>query len=126
MEHKSLRKGYIVKATGVLDTRYLGLEDCFMQRLNRYISSLLLAAAIVAPTALMAGPRPQEARVQVRVYDRDHRDYHNWDDHEDHAYRGYLQERHKDYREYDKQNNREQKRYWNYRHTHPDRENEGR
>jgi hypothetical protein len=97
-----------------------------MQRLNRYFSSLLLAAAIVAPTAIMAGPRPQEARVQVRVYDRNHRDYHNWDDHEDHAYRSYLQERHKDYREYDKQNNREQKRYWNYRHSHPDRDNEGR
>ena len=97
-----------------------------MQRLDRYISSLVLATAIVVPTAIMAGARPQEGSVQVRIYDRNHRDYHNWDDHEDHAYRGYLQERHKDYREYDKQNNREQKRYWNYRHTHPDRENEGR
>ena len=107
---------------------YLGLEDSFMQHIDRYISSLLLAAAIAAPTAIMAGPRPQEASVQVRVYDRNHRDYHNWDDREDHAYRGYLQERHKTYREYDKQNNREQKNYWNWRHSHPDRDrdNEGR
>jgi hypothetical protein len=36
----------------------------------------------------MAGPKPQEA--SVRVYDRDHRDYRNWDDREDHAYRRYL------------------------------------
>ena len=97
-----------------------------MQRIDRYISALLLAAAIVAPTAIMAGPRPQEERVQIRVYDRNHRDYHNWDDHEDRTYRQYLGEQHKTYREYDRQNNREQKHYWNWRHSHPDRDNEGR
>jgi hypothetical protein len=56
-----------------------------MRCINHYISSLLLAAAEAAPTTIMAGPTPQEAAVQVRVYDRDHRDYHNWDDHEDHT-----------------------------------------
>ena len=97
-----------------------------MHHIDRYIHSLLLAAAIAAPTAIMAEPKPQESRVQVRVYDRDHRDYHNWDDHEDRAYRGYLTERHRSYREYDQQHEREQRRYWKYRHNHPDRENENR
>jgi hypothetical protein len=109
-------------ATGVLHPGISGLEDCFMQRMNRYISSLLLAAAIAAPTAIMAGPRPQDASVQVRVYDRDHRDYHNWDDHEDRAYRRYLVERHRTYVEYHRQHYRAQRHYWNWRHSHPDRD----
>ena len=91
-----------------------------MQRIDRYISSLLLAAAIFAPTVVMAGPGPQEGRVQIRVYDRNHRDYHNWDDHEDRAYRRYLAEQHRSYREYHKQHYRAQRHYWNWRHRHPD------
>jgi hypothetical protein len=96
------------------------LEDHFVHRINRYISSLLLAAAVAAPTAIMAHPGPQEGSIQVRVYDRDHRDYHNWDDHEDRAYRHYLEARHETYREYNKQHYRAQKHYWNWRHSHPD------
>jgi hypothetical protein len=92
-----------------------------MQSISRYISSLLLAAAVAAPTAIIAGPRPQEA-VQVRVYDRDHRDYHNWDDHEDRAYRRYLRERRRTYVEYHRQHYRAQRHYWNWRHSHPDRD----
>jgi hypothetical protein len=49
----------------------------------------------------MAGPKPQEA--SVRVYDRDHRDYHNWDDREDHAYRRYLGVQRRTYRGYERQ-----------------------
>jgi hypothetical protein len=49
---------------------------------------------------------PQEANVQIRVYDRDHRDYHNWDDREDRAYRGFLTERRGTYREYNRQNHK--------------------
>ena len=91
-----------------------------MHPMHRFASSLLLAAAVVAPTALVAAPRPQEASVQVRVYDRDHRDYHNWDDHEDRAYRHYLTAQHRTYREYNRQHYRVQKHYWNWRHEHPD------
>jgi hypothetical protein len=97
-----------------------------MHHLDRYVRSLLLAAAIAAPVAIMAEPRPQDGGNQVRVYDRDHRDYHNWNDREDRAYRGYLTERHRSYREYNQQHGREQRRYWNWRHTHPDHDNEGR
>jgi hypothetical protein len=58
--------------------------------------------------------------VDVRVYDSHHKDYHNWDDHEDHAYRRYLAEQHYEYREYQKQNHRRQDAYWKWRHNHPD------
>ena len=49
---------------------------------HRYIAALFLTAALVAPVAIMAAPAPQEARVQLRVYDKQHKDYHNWDDNE--------------------------------------------
>jgi hypothetical protein len=93
-----------------------------MRRIDRYIGSLLLAAAIVAPTLLVAEPKAQEAGVQVRVYDRDHRDYHNWDDREDRAYRHYLTDQHRSYRTYQRQHYRVQRHYWNWRHSHPDRD----
>jgi hypothetical protein len=91
-----------------------------MRRIRSYIGPFLWAAAIVAPAVMVTKVSAQEASVQVRVYDRDHKDYHNWDDREDRAYRSYLGEHHKDYREYNRQNRREQKTYWNWRHSHPD------
>ena len=98
------------------------LEEYIVRNLNRYISSLVLASALAAPVVIMAAPAPQEASVQVRVYDRNHKDYHNWDDREDRAYRGYLTEQHRNYREYNKQNSRQQRNYWAWRHSHPDRD----
>ena len=91
-----------------------------MRTLNRCIGLFILAAAIVAPTAIMAGPKPNDDVVYVRVYDPDHRDYHNWNDHEDRAYRHYLVVQHRTYREYHRQHHRVQRHYWNWRHRHPD------
>jgi hypothetical protein len=90
--------------------------------LNRSIGLFVLAGAILAPAAIIAAPGPQEASVQVRVYDSNHRDYHNWDDREDHAYRRYYSEQRKTYREYNKQNARAQRNYWKWRHHHPDKD----
>jgi hypothetical protein len=97
-----------------------GLEDFIMRYLDRCIGLLILASAIAAPTAIMASPRPQDGSVQVRIYDRDHRDYHDWNDREDRAYRRYLVEQHRSYRVYHRQHYRVQRHYWNWRHSHPD------
>ena len=91
-----------------------------MRYMDRYIGLLILAAAIATPTAITASAKPQEGTVQVRVYDRDHRDYHNWDDREDRAYRRYLVVQHRGYRDYHRQRYRVRRHYWNWRHTHPD------
>lgn len=93
-----------------------------MRKLNRYISLFILAGAIVVPARINAAPKPQQASVQLRIYDRDHRDYHNWDDREDRSYRVYLGEQHRPYREYNRQHYRTQRNYWRWRHTHPDRD----
>jgi hypothetical protein len=91
-----------------------------MRHTHRYITSLFLAAALAAPVAIMAAPVPQEAGVQVRVYDRDHKDYHNWDDHENRAWGIYLTNNHKKNHEFARANRREQSNYWKWRHEHPD------
>jgi hypothetical protein len=104
------------------ESRYLGMGGYTMRRVSRYISLLFLATAIAAPALVGAGAKAQEASVQVRVYDRDHRDYHNWDDREDRAYRRYLVERHRSYQTYQRQHYKVQRHYWNWRHSHPDRD----
>lgn len=101
-----------------------------MQRGYRYFfSSFLLTAALAVPAAISAA-NPQDNRCQEenrrddkdrdRVYDRTHKDYHNWDDREDHTYRGYLQENHREYRPFTEQRQKQQRTYWNWRHSHPD------
>ena len=98
-----------------------------MKPLQYYVASLILGSSLLAPTALKAAtPKPipgQEVHVQVRrYYDRDHHDWHNWDDHESAAYRHWLmEERHeREYREYPRLRRRRQSEYWRWRHEHMD------
>jgi hypothetical protein len=92
-----------------------------VNRAQRYIVSLFITVAFAAPASLMAAPKAQ-ASVELKVYDKNHKDYHNWNDHEDQAYRGYLSEQHQTYRPYAKQSHKQQDQYWNWRHGHPDKD----
>ena len=76
--------------------------------------------ALAVPAALVAAPMPQEAKVQVRVYDSEHKDYHNWDDHENAAWIRFQDENHRKHHEFTKADKKEQAEYWNWRHSHPD------
>lgn len=62
-----------------------------MHRPHRFLASLFMTAALAAPVSIMALPVPQEAGVQVRVHDKGHKDYHNWDDNENRAWGQYSQ-----------------------------------
>ena len=88
-------------------------------------STLFLTAALAVPSAMIAANSPQEHRDDDhnRVYDRDHRDYHNWNDNEDRSYRVYLGERHREYHPFVELRVRDQRAYWNWRHHHPDHDN---
>jgi hypothetical protein len=92
-----------------------------MQRTNLLLSGLFLTAAL-AICGPVVSAAPQDAGVQIRVYDSHHRDYHNWDDREDRAYRGYVDGRHEHYVTYEHRNPRYQRNYWKWRHNHPDRD----
>jgi hypothetical protein len=100
----------------------LNLEDYSMHRAHRYIASLFLAAALAAPASIIAAPAPQENRDQNRIYDKDHKDYHNWDDHENQQWGVFLSENHRKSHEFSKSNKKEQSEYWNWRHAHPDKD----
>jgi hypothetical protein len=97
-----------------------------VQKASRYLGFLFLTAALTASAAPRAGAA-QEVVVttggdHTRYYDRNHRDYHEWNDREDRSYRVYLGERHRDYREFRLNSRHEQGNYWNWRHHHPDRD----
>ncbi|MGB8474797.1 MAG: hypothetical protein WCE61_11995 [Candidatus Acidiferrum sp.] len=91
----------------------------------RYLGFIILSAALCAPIAITTSAAAQDEhhhkdKKHERVYDRSHKDYHNWDDNEDRYYRRFLEEQHEDYREFSKLKRHEQNRYWNWRHSHPD------
>ena len=90
-----------------------------MRLAHRIFASLILTAALAAPAAITASASPQA--VTVRVYDRDHKDYHNWDDNENRQWGIFLTNNHRDYHEYSRSNRKEQSEYWNWRHSNPDK-----
>ena len=88
-----------------------------MKRFSLYSVALLAGAAMATPLVSGATPRPQDER---GVYDRDHKDYHKWDDNENRAWRRWLSENHRKDHEFAKASRKEQGEYWKWRHEHPD------
>ena len=107
-------------ATAIPRADIQNLEVYNMHRTHRYIASLFLTAALVAPVVIIAAPAPQEANVQLRYYDKHHKDYHNWDENENRSWGQYLTTKHRNSHEFSRASKREQSNYWNYRHSHPD------
>jgi hypothetical protein len=100
-----------------------------MNRGNKLFASLFVSAALMAPLGAFAMPAPQddherheEQERERRVYDPYHKDYHNWDQREDAAYRHWLEERHEAYVDYEHLKHRQQESYWNWRHNHEEHE----
>ena len=90
--------------------------------MRRFLGAFLLTAVLVTPIVVRADDddhRRQANRVQ-RYYDRDHRDWHEWNGREQEAYRHYLEEQRREYRDWGRVNRREQQDYWRWRHQHPD------
>jgi hypothetical protein len=79
------------------------------------LTMLFAGVAVVVPATMRA-----EEHHEKRYYDRDGRDYHTWNDHEDRAYRIYLGEQHRDYREFAQVKAAQRREYFRWRHGHPD------
>ena len=105
----------------------LAPKETDVYRGYRYLSSLLLTAALAAPVAMMAAASPQDDRNREnrqsenskRYYDKSHKDYHNWDANEDRSYQRYQTEHHQK-RAFVQLSTRQQSVYWNWRHSNPD------
>ena len=84
--------------------------------------------ALAAPLGLQAQDRDDHDKdrddhaKQQRIYDRDHKDYHNWNGDEDRNYRQWYTQTYngREYREYNKLNKHDQDAYWKWRHEHGD------
>jgi hypothetical protein len=83
--------------------------------MHRFLTAALLSAALAVPVAIRA-----EEHHSKRYYDQDGRDWHEWNEQEERAYRRHLEERRREYRNWEKANPKEQKEYWKWRHRHPD------
>lgn len=87
--------------------------------MKRFAGLLALGAALIVPASMFADDHDHDRdRHERRYYDRDRRDYHQWNDREDNAYRHYLQERNREYREWNRAKGRDQRDYWRWRHEH--------
>jgi hypothetical protein len=98
-----------------------------MERGLRILSSMLLMGALAVPVALRAQDHDdhnnnRDDHGQQRVYDRQNKDFHQWNDNEDRVYRQWYGESHngRAYREYSRLNKRDQDAYWKWRHQHGD------
>src|ERR1700693_2270769 len=95
-------------------------EDHIMKAGFRHLSFLALTAALLAPAAITTRAGAQDDRRQddkrqedsqrndrnhTRVYDRTHKDYHDWNENEDRSYRQYAGQNQLQSREYNKLNN---------------------
>jgi len=89
-----------------------------MKRIGLLFPALLLSTALVGPMATQTSAKPQG--VSVRIYDRPHRDYHDWDDRETRYYERWRREHRGFAVEFRRNNRRRQEEYWRWRHDHWD------
>lgn len=83
--------------------------------MRRYLSTLLLGAALCAPIVVHAEEHPK------KYYDRTRKDYHEWNEQEERAYRHWVEaERHRKYQPWARTRREDQQAYWRWRHDHSD------
>jgi hypothetical protein len=84
--------------------------------MRRILGAFLMTGALLTPVVMQAKDKDDH-----RLYDRDRRDYHEWNENEERAYRHWVEaERHQRYREWKHASRAQQREYWRWRHEHPD------
>jgi len=86
--------------------------------LPRFCNVVLLGAALIVPVALT--PLSLSAETAKTYHDKDHNDDHQWNSHEDRAYRMYAKENHRKYSNFSRLKENDQQAYWGWRHDHSD------
>ena len=87
--------------------------------MTRFWNTALLSAALIVPVAMT--PSALQAQDHGRTYhDKEHNDDHQWNSHENRAYRIYLKQNHRKYHDFSRQREEDQQAYWGWRHEHSD------
>ncbi|HEY1760075.1 MAG TPA: hypothetical protein VGG72_32180 [Bryobacteraceae bacterium] len=85
-----------------------------------FLNAVLLGAALIAPVALTPKVLVAQEHKVVVYHDKAHNDDHQWNDHEDQAYRMWVKEGHRKNTEFAKLKVSDQQAYWGWRHEHSD------
>ena len=86
--------------------------------MRKVFGGLALTVALLAPRLVRADDH--DRRHVVTYYDSEASDRHEWNEHEQRAYRHWLEhERHARYRDWKHANKADQRAYWQWRHANP-------
>lgn len=92
--------------------------------MKRRLLILPLSAALFVSTNLLAQDHDRDHDEHQddhhHVYDKHHKDYHDFDEHEERAWRIYWEQRHHAYTDWDRASERDRQAYWDWRHNHSD------
>ena len=88
----------------------------------KYAAIALLGAGLVSTVpAVRAQDRDHEREERrERYYDKERKDYHEWNEQENRAWRRYWEEQHRSSIEWQRANEEQREAYWRWRHNHPD------
>jgi hypothetical protein len=84
------------------------------------MKKLFLFATIGVSLTMPVSIWAQDHDDHHRYYDRRHKDYHEWNNHEDRAWHMYWEQRHRPYVDWGRAPEVERQRYWAWRHNHSD------
>jgi hypothetical protein len=99
----------------------IALVSCMRIITSPFFSVALLGAALGMPIAITPMAVAAESNQTARSYhDKKHNDDHEWNGHEDQAYRMYAKENHRKYRDFSRLKENDQQAYWDWRHEHSD------
>lgn len=97
------------------------LTECVeSNKLSKFFGNIIIGGALLIATTTVAVGQVVVQVAPHRYYDRDHKDWHNWDDHEDRAYRAWGSQVNRPYVEWNRLPARDQRNYWRWRHEHND------
>ncbi len=86
--------------------------------ISRFLKVSLLSGALMSP--VLVTPTALQAQDHRTYHDKKHNDDHEWNDHEDKAYRIWVTENHRKYNDFAKIKVSDQQSYWGWRHEHSD------
>ena len=82
-----------------------------------FFKTALLATALMTPLMLTT---PSLRAADQKYHDNARNDDHEWNSHEDKAYRIWVKENHRKYVGFDKLKDEDRQSYWGWRHNHDD------
>ena len=88
--------------------------------MSKFWSTALLGAALMAPIAISPTVLRADDKKVRSYHDTKNNDDHEWNAHEDQAYKMYNKENHRKNNNFDNLKEDDRQAYWGWRHEHSD------